>query len=116
MLLDQLNWVASESFAILEIFQEKLDGEKERLSKTYKIREEIELQHGTKRESTLPTKSEKPLTSKKSMLLEQNSPLMDIDFYLNIIALWLSSSDVNREISNLIFRLDALNNIKLNYL
>jgi len=65
------------------IFQEKSDGEKEHLSKPSKIKEEIELQHGTKRESRAPIKSERHSTSKRLTQLEQNSLLTDTDLYLS---------------------------------
>jgi hypothetical protein len=61
----------------------KSDGEKEPLSRILKTREDKELQLGTKRESIVPTKSERHSISKRSTPLEHNSLHTDIDFYLS---------------------------------
>jgi len=82
-LLELSNLAASESSATWEIFQDKLDGEKELLFKLSKIKEEIELLPGTRREFKVLTKLEKHLTLKKSTQLDPNSLNTDIDFYLN---------------------------------
>ena len=57
---EQSNWAALESTAFLEIFQAKSDGEKDPLLPTLKTREEIELQHGTRRELLRQTRWENP--------------------------------------------------------
>jgi len=82
-LSELLNLAASESSATWAIFQEKSDGVKELLFKLLRIKEEIELLPGTRRESKVLTKLEKHSTSKKSTQLDPNSPHTDIDFYLN---------------------------------
>ena len=70
MLLELSNYHPSENSVFWENFHLKSDGEREISVTISKIKEEKELQHGTKRESSKLTKSENHSTLKKSTKLK----------------------------------------------